>query len=526
MTRVSQTTATLQVVNNPMLNKQLFPEKAVKLFDALHDLQADLVRYVPWFPYPRGGVAELDPPNFTDQTTSWNFPEELQQPFLDTVHAVTTPVTVSTKQEKQKRIVINFSTQPTWMFNTSDWSYPVINNTTGNATVDGKCDWSYPRGGWIPASTQLVADYYGRLASWMVLGYFDDEFGNHHDGGPALGLEYVTHWEIFNEPEAEHSLSWRDYNRMYDAIVRAIRSAVDPHHRIQFFGMSLEGHEEWEWWEGFLNLENHAPDAQDAVTNGYASFHWYGHAGSRTNVSTFQDPFAQMAKFLEEVDCIIAIRDRLSPTTKLAVNEAGVIPPNDNTIGADPSPPIYYNSAAAVVTVLVAELSLKGVDIVGSSQFCGCPDLPLVGSTTIDRQFPGVSMTNWTSATGNPRYWVLKLFLQYFGPGDQIVSSEMTSSMLGYDIKDNSTSVYVQARISKKNGKHAMIVVNKSHRQKSLSFQGLVGALVNIVDETTHDGPWKEKTSKSDSLLLEPFAVAVVEVNEVEMGEHTIGDES
>lgn len=47
VTMVSQTTATLQVVNNPMLNKQLFPEKAAKLFDALNALQADLIRYVP-----------------------------------------------------------------------------------------------------------------------------------------------------------------------------------------------------------------------------------------------------------------------------------------------------------------------------------------------------------------------------------------------------------------------------------------------------------------------------------------------
>lgn len=482
-------------------------------------------RFVPWFPYPRGGVAELDPPNATDGTTSWYFPEELQQPFLDTLRSVTTPPNVSGTKAEQKRIVINFSTQPTWMFNTSDWSYPAaINNSVTNATSDGKCDWKYPRGEWIPATTQLVADYYGRLASWIVLGHFDDEFGNPHDGGPALGLDYVTHWEIFNEPEAEHSLSWHNYIRMYDAIVRAVRIAVDPDHSIQFFGMALEGHSEWDWWEGFLNLENHAPDAQDAVANGYASFHWYGQVGSRTNVSTFQEPFEQMETFLQEVDQIISIRDRLSPTTKLAVNEAGVIPPDDNKVGVDPSPPIYYNSVAAVITVLVAELSFKGVDVVGSSQFCGCPDLELMENTTIDRQFPGVSMTNWTTGTGNPRYWALKLFLQYFDSGDQILSTTSTTATMGQSSKDS--SIYVQARISKKDGTHALIVVNKTDRQQSLSFPGLVGALVCIVDETTHDGPWKEITSKSDKIVLGAFAVTIIEVNQADLDGRFVRDKT
>lgn len=494
ITVISKTMATLQVVNNPVLNKKLSPI-ADQLFDNLHNLQADLVRYVPWFPYPIAGVAELEPPNATDQTTSWNFPEELQQPFLDTFNAVTATTTTTSNtdpatQQQQKRVVINFSTQPTWMFNTTDWSYKTNNPA-------GECDWRYPRGAWIPETTQLVADYYGRLASWIVLGHFTDEFGTKVEGGPALG-DRVTHWEIFNEPEAEHRLTWREYVRLYDAIVRAIRIAVDPHHRIEFFGMSLEGHDEWDWWEGFLNLENHAPDAQDAVANGYSSFHWYGQAGSRTNTSQFMATFDQMHDFLDELDHILAIRDRLSPTTKLAVNEAGVIPPDDNTPGSEPSPPIYYNMVAAVYSVLFAELSLKGVDVVGSSQYCGCPQIPLWNIT--NPQFPGVSMTNWTTGAGNPRYWALKLFLQNFGPGDRIVSTSSTSNMM-----------YLQGRITKDRN-HLLMVINKSDQQQTLTSEHLVGGHVSVVDESTHDEQWKEFTLQSTSLLLDPFAVAVVDV--------------
>lgn len=35
--------------------------------------QADYVRYVPWFPYPVLGVAELSPPDPQTKTTSWDF---------------------------------------------------------------------------------------------------------------------------------------------------------------------------------------------------------------------------------------------------------------------------------------------------------------------------------------------------------------------------------------------------------------------------------------------------------------------
>ena len=60
VTGVSKTTATLQVVVNPPLRRGTAIHD--NAFKALRDLQADYVRYVPWLPYPRLGVAELEPP--------------------------------------------------------------------------------------------------------------------------------------------------------------------------------------------------------------------------------------------------------------------------------------------------------------------------------------------------------------------------------------------------------------------------------------------------------------------------------
>src|SRR2546425_10827613 len=60
VTGVSKTTATLQVVVNPPLRR------GSPIHDAAHkslrDIQADYVRYVPWLPYPKLAVAELEPP--------------------------------------------------------------------------------------------------------------------------------------------------------------------------------------------------------------------------------------------------------------------------------------------------------------------------------------------------------------------------------------------------------------------------------------------------------------------------------
>ena len=67
--RVSNTTPSLQVVVNPPLRRG--SKIHTRVFQALRDLQPDYARYVPWLPYPRLAVAELEPPH--DGETSWDF---------------------------------------------------------------------------------------------------------------------------------------------------------------------------------------------------------------------------------------------------------------------------------------------------------------------------------------------------------------------------------------------------------------------------------------------------------------------
>jgi hypothetical protein len=123
VTRVSKTTPTLQVVVNPPLRRgSAIHDNA---FKSLRDLQADYVRYVPWLPYPRLGVAALEPPR--DGKTSWDF-------------SLIDPMTIDfLEATKGHPVMLNFSTIPQWMVKTeepvtypADPDQPIWNYTQGS----------------------------------------------------------------------------------------------------------------------------------------------------------------------------------------------------------------------------------------------------------------------------------------------------------------------------------------------------------------------------------------------------------
>lgn len=163
---VSNTTLTLQVVANPVLDPKRCPKHADAawgLLQELVDAGASYVRFVPWFPYPRYSVGELAPPQ--GNKTFWDFSEVIPQlsRFLNATKATKT--------------VLNFSTQPAWMY-TGNWSYPSSPTQVDWTYSDGKTPYSN--------TTEQLAGYYSRLVSWLVHGHFVDEVGKLHVGGPAF----------------------------------------------------------------------------------------------------------------------------------------------------------------------------------------------------------------------------------------------------------------------------------------------------------------------------------------------------
>jgi hypothetical protein len=208
---ISKTTPTLQLVENPRVRQADMPVHAAT-FKALKNLGADMVRYVPWFPYPKLVVAELDPP--ANGKTSWDFtlPDSTMAAFMEAT--------------KGHSVVINFSTTPAWMWKTDKpVTYPAN---------PYQLDWDYNQGTQLRDTTaQQLAGYYARIMSWYTKGGFTDELGKYHKSGHYYKIPY---WEVLNEVDAEHSMSPQTYTKIYDAIVTAMHK-VSPD--TKFIGLAL-----------------------------------------------------------------------------------------------------------------------------------------------------------------------------------------------------------------------------------------------------------------------------------------------
>ena len=170
VTLVSKTTPTLQVVVNPPLRPG--QPLGVAAYKALKELGADYVRYVPWLPYPRLAVAELEPPTpaknivgfLPHRSHDQRFSRGDRRPLDDYQLQHHSAVAL---QEPTSRSPI--PPTPTRMTGTT---------TQGTELRD-------------PTGKEL-GDYYARLVSWYVNGGFTDENGVRHDSGyhykvPVLG---------------------------------------------------------------------------------------------------------------------------------------------------------------------------------------------------------------------------------------------------------------------------------------------------------------------------------------------------
>ena len=458
-TVVSRSTPTLQVVVNPPLR----PGEALGTasYKAVKELDADYVRYVPWLPYPRLAVAELEPP--TPQKTSWDFTliDPMTKDFLAATDGHPT--------------VMNFSTMPAWLFKTDK---PVTYPTDPNQVT-----WDYTQGAELrdPSGKEL-GDYYGRLVSWYVNGGFTDESGVRHESGYHYKFPV---WEVLNEPEFEHKTTPEQYTARYDAIVEGIHR-VSPD--TKFMGLALAApRNNPHFFEYFLNPANHKP----GIPIDYISYHFYAVPTAAQTAEDWQYTFFDQADgFITGVRYIESIRKRLSPATKTDLDELGVILPTDNT-DADktPPPPAYWNLAGSLYAYLFIELSRQQIDVIGESQLIGYPT-----------QFPSVSMMNWQNNRPNARYWVLKLIKDCFHPGDTLMETDVA----GLSAADVSAQAFITPA-----GRKLLLANKRDHAiEIALPEAGKASALT--VDVETGDGPARSVKLTEGKLKLNPFAVTVV----------------
>lgn len=465
--RVSKTTPTLQVVVNPPLRRG--SDIHDRVFETLRDLEADYVRYVPWLPYPKLGVAELEPPR--DGKTSWDF-------------SLIDPMTIDFLEATRGHpTILNFSTIPAWMFVTEE---PVAYPDDPDQPT-----WTYTQGSDLrDPSGKEVGEYYARLLSWYTRGGFTDELGQRHESGHHFSVPY---WEVMNEPDLEHDPSPEAYTRLYDAIVREMR-AVQPD--LKFVGMSLAFPAAApEFFEYFLNSENHAP----GIPLDFISYHFYAVPSPDETIEIWPHTFfARADGFLAVVRYVESIRQRLSPETRTTINEIGTISADDLLQFQpghvhEPIPKAYWNLSGAMFAYLFGELSRLGIDVAGESQLVGYPT-----------QFPSVSMVDWTTGRPNARYWVLKLIRDRFSPGDKLVETQISSAgPLGHPY------LYAYGAVGG-DGQRRLLLVNKRDRDLELSVPGAIGGTVERVDQTTAFQPPASAPMTGDTVKLGGFAVAVV----------------
>jgi hypothetical protein len=400
-------------------------------------------------------------------TTSWNFTliDPLVEDFLNATGG--------------RNVTINFSTQPEWM-----WVTPGQVKFTKGENV-GVSNWAYEQGTSLRDPTlQQVATYYKNLLSWYTKGGFVDEAGVTHKSGHYYD---ISHWECLNEVDAEHAMSKEFYTQVYDAMANAMRE-VQP--TINFVGMALAFHREFDWYEYFLNASNHVPGTPINLI----SFHFYASCDNRTDPNSYMDFFPQSDGFVEEVAEIVRIRDALNPTVELFIDEVGVILPGDND---EPPPPdfplVYWNAAGAAYAYLFGQLAELGVSWLGMSQLVGYPS-----------QFPSVAMLNWTSGAGTARYWTLSLLLEHYGqPGGLSFWPAYSSAPVW---------VYAQA-FQNAAGEKSLLLVSKVPVGQNITLTlDWTNANIQCVDESTGFGPARSLVltdPEGAGFLLWPYAVCV-----------------
>jgi hypothetical protein len=460
----SRTTPTLQVVVNPELLR------GAKLHDgsfaALKMLGADYVRYVPWLPYPKQAVAELEPPTKTE--TSWDF--RYIDPTLDDFMKAT----------EGHPVILNFSTIPAWMFKTEKTvTYPDDPN---------QVFWDYTQGTELrDPSMKEASEYFARLLSWYTQGGFTDENGKRHESGHHYKVAY---WEVLNEIDLEHHWTPGAYTKLYDAVTLAMRK-VDPEIKLMAVA-SASPRNHGEMYEYFLNPANHAP----GVPLDFLSYHFYAIPAENEPFSAMQYTFFDQADgFLATSRYVEQIKKRNSSGTKTDLDELGVILPEDengNRIPGykqAPEPEGYWNLAGAMYAYIFIEAAKMEIDVVGESQLVGYPT-----------QFPSVSMMNYNTAVPNPRFWVLKLLKDNFGPGDRLLET-----------KERNSNLAVQA-FETGNGRK-LLVINKRDRAQEVDLPSDIKATsITFVAPSTGDGHPSSGEVQSNKLHLEPFEVAVVAV--------------
>ena len=445
------------------------------LLKALRDLHTDDTRLQFWYSVSRQAVFEIKEP--TAAETYWDF--TYADPLVADFYANTAG-----------KHHFNATTIPRWMFNVPPLTVPEDPTASFYAYTDDT------RGDLLkdPSGKQIAA-YQARIFQWYTQGGFTDEAGKFHKSDHHYRIDY---WDVLNEPDFENHITVEQYTRIYDAVTEAIHK-LDPH--VEFFGPEVSG-AEVSWAKYFLDSKNHAPGS---LPVSWFTFHNYVNATN--DPDTWQEKYflgpaksdtdgASAKVFLDRIHQVIATRDRLSPTTKVSVDEMGTFDDIKTTEEACRAPepysaynPRYWNAIGANWAYFFIVSEQLNMPLLSMSQMIGYPT-----------QCPSISMFDKDTERPNAHYWVLKLIHDQFALGDRLVETESSSP-----------DVVAQASIT--NSGKKLLLINTSNRTVAVSVAPSFAAkrvVTDTVDEATGEQGPRHQVLKGAEVALAPFAVAVV----------------
>ena len=244
------------------------------------------------------------------------------------------------------------------------------------------------------------------------------------------------------------------------------------------------------FFEHFLNPKNHKP----GIPLDFISYHFYAvptpDQGTEVQPHVF---FAQADGFLNTVRYVESIRKRLSPATRTTINEIGSIAADDLGRGAPgyvfkPIPGLVLEPGGSDV-----RLPVWRADAPGRSMWRGSRSSWAIRPSSRACRW-------WTGTNGkpNPRYWVLKLLKDNFGPGDKLVETKVTSL---------SSTLWASRAATANGGCSSSTSATATSRSWS---RGRAGARQDYVDLTTKFDPPSSAKVEGEKITLRGLAVVVV----------------
>ncbi len=113
-----------------------------------------------------------------------------------------------------------------------------------------------------------------------------------------------------------------------------------------------------------------------------------------------------------------------------------------------------------------------------------------------------MALLNWTTGEGTAKYWISKLLIETVDiDNDQAVVTQ-TTDIGGQNI---SSEAFVS-----KNARRWVLIINKRYDNITVLLPRCNGGGMQIINEASGFGPATEVTLTSDTILLSPYAVAIV----------------